>query len=146
VSTNARINRAIIDADVIIAIDRRGVAHVVKHRTASTADVKAEVRLTVTHTAIEEYSTEEPSDTGLIDLTPRAGAWLPVGDVLETLKAAAEARAHVLISGTKVSGAQYHNRHVEALDVTDQHFVCLDPQSGESRSFRLDGIKSVTPA
>lgn len=133
------------NADVLIAIDRRGVAHVVKHRTASTANVKAEVKLTVTHTHTETFTSEEPSDTGLlrdpVEVAP-AGPTL----VRETLAICAEHGGVALITGTKVDGTVYTNRAVRPIDVQEEYVICTDNITGEGRTYRMDGIERASVA
>lgn len=144
--------------DVLIGIDRRGVAHVIQHRTQPTKNVQAEVTLTTTYTRTDRFSSEE-SDTGLLEApeivaSPGVARAARVGVDAAGIKsillgATSLADQWVKISGHKVDGTAY-TRLVRPISVGsrsglgdlvgDEYLYCL-VSGGDTRTYRLDGIE-----
>lgn len=141
--------------DVLIGIDRRGVAKVLKHRNCPISRVKAEVSLTVTTVETQTFTSEEVSDTGLLGplgTLPRSGRVasrsVAVGpeSVRAVLDRAIESGAWVEIIGTKVDGDRY-TRRVWPLSIYQQAFSPHDylycKTEDGTRTYRVDGIESA---
>lgn len=141
--------------DVLIGIDRRGVAHVLKHRFHPTKDVAAEVHLTTTTVVRERYTTEA-QDTGLVESTPTTlrGTAKRVAVDPESIRAllttAAENGEWVTISGRKVDGTDYINRLVKPISVNKRpgsfpfgplYALYCEINTGETRTFHAEGIE-----
>lgn len=133
--------------DVIIGIDRRGVVHVLKHRTASLRDVEAEVKLTTTITRTDTFTSEE-KDTGL--LVPNTIRAVEIGvsppDIREVIERAISENRWVRISGKRQDGSCYLVRPILPRQIRTgglslvEYVDCHDGKSGERRSFRLERI------
>lgn len=146
------LNSNIEAMDVLIGIDQRGVAHVLKHRTRPLDQVNVEVKLTL---AYSETFTSETKDTGLLDPDPtytaqRARVAVDAAAIRALLIEAAGIEGQwVEISGRKVDNAQY-KRRVKPISVgqrngtfigdTTEYLYC-HVTGGETRTYRLDGIE-----
>jgi len=111
---------SIEDFDIIIGIDRRGVAHVLKHRTARVSDVEVEVTITATTVVTDTYTTPK-KDTGLLGepgvMLCSTAKRVAVGadDIRALLIEAVENDQWVKIDGTKVDGDSYTGRLVQPI-------------------------------
>lgn len=146
---------AVADAAIVIVIDNRGVAKLLKHRYGST-NYEVEVKLTRTEPIMERYTSRSDdtlnlaSDEEIAQLTSlsKRVAVSPT-DVRKMLEdAVATGSPTVLISGSKVSGERFYNRPVQPTWINERGrmgdlVIVRDLQSGERRSFRIDGIERV---
>lgn len=139
--------------DIVVGIDRRGVVHVLKHRTANPNDVEAEVKLVVTTRSYDTYTTEA-KNTGLvapIPTTVRGTAKRVAVDqpaIRNLLRDAAANNEWVKITGVKVSGEDYQDRLVRPISVNARPvglpdayaLYCEDGTSRETRTFHVENM------
>jgi len=138
------------DMDTVIGIDRRGVAHVLKHRSAPSGSCTAEVKLSTTYS---ETFTTEPKDTGLVQTptTVRGTAKRVAVDqaaIQSLLRSAIEEGEWVEITGEKVDGDTYSRRLVRPISLTARpgslsrySLYCEDGRTRETRTFHIEGIQ-----
>lgn len=135
------------DYDVLIGVDRRGIVHVLKHRTERIGNIKAEVKLSVTETREYEFRSREADSLNLAPAglggTPQSTTATGMHAIIAALEQASANRDYVYITGYKVDGTSYHERKVEAVEVSGNYLICNDADTGARRSFRIDGISTV---
>lgn len=142
------------NADIVIVIDQRGIAQVVKHRYHPISRVEAEVTLTVTETRSKTYASLPEENLNLapeaeVGALRRQVAVDPAG-IRAVILDAIEHGRDVYLTGAKVDGTRYRGRRVTPWDLSPgyidksmEYLNCEDAASHARRRFRLDGIERV---